>query len=118
METIDRKTHTVDAAEQRLGRLAVKIASLLRGARKPEFALHKDLGDFVLVKNVRQLGFSGRKLKQKSYIRHSGYLGSLREKKLEKFFAENPEEVLRKAIWGMLPKNKLRTKQINRLSFE
>lgn len=118
MDSPERKTHTIDAAEQRFGRLAVRIAILLRGKQKPEFASYKDVGDFVSVKNVREMKFSGKKLGQKSYWRHSGYLGSLRETKLEKFFANRPEEVLRKAVWGMLPKNKLRSKQINRLTIE
>ena len=118
MQTVDRKIHVIDAKEQRFGRLAARIAQLLRGKQKPEFAPHKDVGDFVSVKNVRGMEFSGKKLKQKSYWRHSGYLGSLREKKLEKFFGSRPSEVLRKAIWGMLPKNKLRSKQINRLTIE
>ena len=118
METVDRKTHTIDATEQRFGRLATRVALLLRGKQKPEFASHKDVGDFVSVKNVRHMAFSGKKLQQKSYWRHSGYLGNLREKKLEKFFGSRPTEVLRKAVWGMMPKNKLRSKQINRLSIE
>lgn len=118
MESIDRKTHIIDANEKRFGRLAARIAYLLRGKQKPGFALHKDVGDFVSVKNVRQMEFSGKKLGQKSYFRHSGYLGSVKEKKLEKFFGSRPSEVLRKAVWGMLPKNKLRSKQINRLTIE
>lgn len=118
MGTDKRKTHTIDAKEQRFGRLAARVALLLRGKQKPEFAPHKDVGDFVAVKNVQHMEFSGKKLGQKSYFRHSGYLGSLREKKLEKFFGSRPAEVLRKAVWGMLPKNKLRTKQINRLTIE
>lgn len=118
METVKRKTHTVDAKTQRFGRLAERIALLLRGKERPDFASHKDVGDFVAVKNIRQMEFSGRKAKQKSYYKHSGYLGSLKEKKLEKFFADRPQEVLRKAVWGMMPKNKLRSKQINRLTIE
>ena len=118
METLERKTHAIDAKEQHFGRLAVRVALLLRGKQKPEFASNKDLGDFVSVKNVRQMEFSGKKLKQKSYWKHSGYLGSLKEKKLEKFFGSRPTEVLRKAVWGILPKNKLRSKQINRLTIE
>lgn len=118
METVDRKTHTIDAKEQYLGRLAARVALLLRGKRKTGFAPHKDVGDFVSVKNVREMAFSGKKLGQKSYIRHSGYLGGLHEAKLERLFASRPAEVLRKAIWGMLPKNKLRSKQINRLYIE
>ena len=118
METVDRKTYTIDAKEQRFGRLAARIAQLLRGKQKTEFASHTDVGDFVSVKNVRQMEFSGKKLKQKAYMRHSGYLGSLRETKLEKFFGSRPSEVLRKAVWGMMPKNKQRSKQINRLTIE
>ena len=118
METTERKTHTLDAKEQHFGRLAARVALLLRGKQKPEFASNKDVGDFVSVKNVRQMEFSGKKLEQKSYWKHSGYLGSLKEKKLDKFFGSRPTEVLRKAVWGMLPKNKLRSKQINRLTIE
>ncbi|MEK7542390.1 MAG: 50S ribosomal protein L13, partial [Patescibacteria group bacterium] len=103
---------------QRLGRLAVRVALLLRGKQKTEFVPRQDVGDFVVVKNVRQMQFSGKKLSQKSYYRHSEYLGSLRETKLEKLFSSRPEEVLRKAVWGMLPKNKLRSKQIHRLKIE
>ena len=118
METIARKTHTIEAKAKRFGRLAVRIALLLRGKQKPEFASYSDVGDFVSVKNIRQMEFSGKKTKQKSYYKHSGYLGSLKEKKLEKFFSDRPQEVLRKAVWGMMPKNKLRSKQINRLTIE
>jgi len=118
MESIDRKTHVIDAKLQHVGRLAVRVALLLRGKQKPEFAGHKDVGDFVSVKNVRHMTFSGKKLRQKSYKRHSGYLGSLRETTLENFFGSRPSEVLRKAVWGMLPKNKLRTRHINRLTIE
>ncbi len=118
METVKRKIHTIDAKTQKFGRLAVRIALLLRGKEKSEFASHTDTGDFVSVKNIRQMEFSGKKAKQKSYYKHSGYLGSLKEKKLEKFFSDRPQEVLRKAVWGMMPKNKLRSKQINRLTIE
>ncbi len=118
MKTIETKTHTIDAKDKRLGRLASRIALLLRGRHKPEFALHKDVGDFVVVKNAGQIQFSGKKFVQKVYYRHSGYLGNLREVKLQKLFAIRPGEVLRKAVWGMLPKNKLRSKQIRRLSIE
>ena len=118
MEKIERKTHTVDAKDKRFGRLAARIALLLRGKHKPEFAPYKDAGDFVVVKNVEQAQFSGKKFGQKVYYRHSGYLGNLRQAKLEKLFTARPGEVLRKAVWGMLPKNKLRSKQIRRLSVE
>lgn len=118
MESLGRKTHTIDAAGKRFGRLATQIALLLRGKQKLEFAPYKDVGDFVIVKNVREMQFSGKKIQQKTYYRHSGYLGSLRETKLGKLFSNRPGEVLRKAVWGMLPKNKLRSKQITRLKIE
>jgi large subunit ribosomal protein L13 len=113
-----RKIHTIDATNKRLGRLAVEVAVLLRGKNKPEFVLYKDVGDFVEIKNIENLEFTGRKLEQKTYYRHSGYLGSLKERKLGTFFKDRPSEVLRKAVWGMLPKNKLRSDQINRLTVE
>ena len=118
METIERKTHVIDADQQRFGRLAVRVALLLRGKQKSEFSMNKDTGDFVVIKNVRNMLFSGKKLDQKSYYHHSGYLGSLREAKLGKLFSDRPGEVFRKAVWGMLPKNKLRAKQITRLKVE
>jgi len=118
METTQRKKHTLDATGQPLGRLAVSVALLLRGKNKPEFELYKDVGDFVTIKNIKDLKFTGRKTDQKIYYRHSGFLGGLKEKPLNVLFKERPSEVLRKAVWGMLPKNKLRSDQINRLSVE
>ena len=118
MELLERQTHTIDATDQRFGRLAVRVALLLRGKQKSQFAMHTDVGDFVVIKNVQKMQFTGRKLTQKTYYHHSGYLGSLREIKLEKLLKDRPGEVLRKAVWGMLPKNKLRAEQINRLTFE
>lgn len=114
----ERNTHTIDAANQRLGRLAVQIALLLRGKNKLDFAPHKDAGDFVVVKNIEKIKFSGKKEQQKTYYRHSGYLGSLKSKTLGEVFAKRPSQVLRDAVFGMLPKNKLRTEQINRLRIE
>ena len=115
---MERKTHTIDASNKVLGRLAVEIAVLLRGKQKADFAPYKDIGDIVIVKNVDKMKFSGRKLKQKKYYHHSGYLGGLKEITLEKLFEKNPKEVLDKAVFGMLPKNKLRAKIIKRLKYE
>ncbi len=112
-----RETHTIDATNKVLGRLASEIAILLRGKNKPGFAPYKDIGDFVVIKNIEKLKFTGKKIDQKKYYRHSGYLGGLREIPLKKLFKEKPAEVLRKAVWGMLPKNKLRAKMIKRLKF-
>jgi len=119
---MEKKTHTIDATNRVLGRLASEIAVLLRGKGKPDFVPYKDMGDSVIVKNVNKLKFSGKKIEQKKYYRHSGYLGGLKEISLKKLLAEGssqgPAEVLKKAVYGMLPKNKLRAKQIKRLKIE
>jgi len=112
------ETHTLDASNKSLGKLAVQVSILLRGKQKPDFVPYKDNGDFVLVKNFKQIKITGNKLEQKKYYHHSGYIGSLKEKPLGKLMAESPAEVLRKAVWGMLPKNKLRAEQIKRLKVE
>lgn len=110
-----RETHTIDGSGKVLGRLATKIAILLRGKHKPNFQPNKDMGDFVIVKNVDKIRFTGKKMKQKIYYRHSGYPGGLKEIPLEKLFKKDPSKVLKIAVMGMLPKNKLRKKQIKRL---
>jgi len=115
---MERETHTIDAADRPLGRLAVEVAGFLRGKHKEDFMPNKDGGDFVVVKNFNKIKFTGKKMDQKIYYRHSGYLGGLKETPLNKLFEENPAEVLKKAVWGMLPKNKLRTEQIKRLKVE
>ncbi|OIP75681.1 50S ribosomal protein L13 [bacterium (Candidatus Gribaldobacteria) CG_4_9_14_3_um_filter_36_15] len=112
---MERKTHTIDAANKSLGRLAVEVAILLRGKEKPDFVPYKDMGDFVTVKNMEKVRITGKKLEQKMYYRHSGYIGSLKKTPMGIIFAKNPREVLRRAVLGMLPKNKLRAKQIKRL---
>lgn len=115
---MDRKNHTIDAQGRPLGRLAVEVANLLRGKQKGDFAPHKDGGDFVTVQNFKSIRFTGNKPEQKQYFRHSGYLGNLKVKTLKVLFEEQPKEVLRKAVWGMLPTNKLRAQQIKRLKIE
>ena len=112
---MQRQTHTIDATGKVLGRLATEIAILLRGKHKPDFVPYRDMGDFVLIKNVDKMKFSGKKMEQKIYYRHSGYLGKMKEIPLKKIFEVRPDEVLKKAVFGMLPKNKLRAKQIKRL---
>ena len=115
---MERDTHIIDAKNRVLGRLAVEVAALLRGKNKESFAPHKDIGDFVVVKNIDRITFTGDKINKKVYYRHTGYLGGLKETPLKKLFKENPEEVLRKAVFGMIPNNKLRPKQIKRLKIE
>ena len=115
---MERKTHTIDATDKVLGRLAAEIGVLLRGKQRPDFLPNLDSGDFVVVKNVAQIKITGRKMEQKKYYRHSGYPGGLKETPLKKLFERSPTEVLRKAVFGMLPRNKLRAEQIKRLKFE
>jgi large subunit ribosomal protein L13 len=118
LQQVQRKTHTIDATGKAPGRLATQIVYLLGGKGKPDFAFNLDIGDFVIVKNIKQLRFTGKKLKGKTYYRHSGYLGGLKAETLGKFFERKPGEVLRKMVLGMLPKNRLRPLQIKRLKVE
>ncbi len=117
MNTINREKHVIDASGKVLGRLASEIATLLRGKHKVTFEPHIDNGDMVEVSNVAEIVVTGKKMNQKIYYRHSEYPGGLKETKMNTLFAENPEEVLRKAVWNMLPKNKLRARAIKRLTF-
>jgi|SRR3989344_1448667 len=119
METIKRDNHIIDATDKVLGRLATQVAVLLRGKGKVGFALHKDIGDFVTIKNVDKLRFTGNKFKNKIYYRHSLYLGGLKQRTMEELsIKKGHSEVFRKAVMGMLTKNKLRAQQIKRLKFE
>ena len=115
---IDRQTHTVDASNKSLGRLAVEVANLLRGKLKTDFAPHKDIGDFVVVEHITNANITGKKMEQKAFYHHSGYPGGLKKKMLGDSFEKQPGEVFRKAVWGMMPKNKLRSSQIRRLKIE
>ena len=110
-----RQTHAIDAANKPLGRLATQIATLLRGKHKPDFIPYQDVGDFVVVKNINKIKVTGKKMKQKIYYHYSGFPGGLKKIPMETLFKKNPQEVFKKAVWGMLPKNKLRPKMIKRL---
>lgn len=112
---METKTHEIDASGKILGRLAAEVAVLLRGKQKAGFLRHIDAGDSVEVFNVEKLKFSGKKLRQKIYYKHSGYLGGLHQEKLEDKFKKSPAQVFRLAVLGMLPKNKTRAKIIKRL---
>jgi len=119
METIKRETHIVDAEGKSLGRLAVEVSVLLRGKNKPNFEAYKEMGDTVVVKNIDKVKYTGNKLENKNYFRFTGYLGNLKTTTLKEFLIKKgPKEVLRKAIMGMMPKNKLRDIQIKRLKFD
>jgi large subunit ribosomal protein L13 len=112
---IERRWYVVDAEGQTLGRLATRIADTLRGKRKPEYTPHVDTGDFVVVVNAEKVAVTGKKREQKIYYRHSGYPGGLRERTLGDELERRPTEVLRKAVKGMLPRNRLARQQINKL---
>jgi len=112
---MERQTHIIDATNKVLGRLASQIVILLQGKHKPNFLPYRDMGDFVIVKNVERIRLTGKKIEQKKYYRHSGYLGHLKEIPIKKVFTQKPEEVLRKAVSGMLPKNRLRKIRLKRL---
>jgi large subunit ribosomal protein L13 len=114
-ETRNREWVVVDAEGQTLGRLATKIADQLRGKNKPEYTPHIDTGDFVVVINAEKIAVTGKKLEQKMYYKHSGYPGGLRERTLREQLDRQPTEVLRKAVKGMLPRNKLGRAQLTKL---
>ena len=115
---IERKTHQIDAAGQILGRLATRIAIILRGKHKPTFMPNLDAGDFVMVSNVDKIKLTGNKLNQKVYRHATGYLGGLKSIKAIDLMKKNPAEILRKAVTRMLPKNKLQKIIIKRLKFK
>jgi large subunit ribosomal protein L13 len=112
---IERQWYVVDAESKTLGRLATEIADVLRGKGKPAYTPHVDTGDFVIVVNAEKIHVTGQKLDQKLYYKHSGYPGGLHTRTLREQLARRPEEVLRKAVRGMLPKNKLASAQLRKL---
>lgn len=112
------KTYTIDATNKVLGRLATEIAVLLRGKNKTDFMPNKDMGDFVVIRNIKKIRVTGKKFEKKIYYHHSGYLGGLKETPFKKLFERDPGKVLKIAVFGMLPKNKLRAKQIKRLKID
>src|SRR5262245_57513506 len=112
---IEQRWYVVDADGQTLGRLATRIADTLRGKRKPIYTPHVDTGDFVVVVNCERIRVTGNKLQEKRYYRHSGYPGGLRERTLAEQLQRRPEEVIRRAVRGMLPKNRLGRAQLTKL---
>lgn len=115
MKKIFRKVHILDAADKSLGRLASQAAQLLRGKHKVSFVMHLDLGDKVVIKNAGKLKFDPKKLATKIYYKHTGYMGHLKKKKMDKVFKDKPEEVVLRAIKGMIPSNKLKNNILKRL---
>ena len=112
---VERRWYVVDADGQTLGRLATRIADTLRGKDKPQYTPHVDTGDFVVVVNAEKVAVTGNKLDQKRYYRHSGYPGGLRSRTLREQLERRPTEVIRKAVKGMLPKNRLARQQLTKL---
>ena len=114
-ESRERNWLVVDATGQTLGRLATQIADCLRGKRKPEYTPHVDVGDFVIVVNAELISVTGRKREAKRYYRHSGYPGGLRSRTLGEMLERRPEEVIRHAVKGMLPRTRLGRAQLRKL---
>jgi large subunit ribosomal protein L13 len=112
---LEQRWYIVDAEGQTLGRLATRIADTLRGKRKAHFTPHIDTGDFVVVVNAEKIAVTGNKREGKVYYRHSGYPGGLRERTLGEELERRPTEVLRKAVKGMLPRNRLARRQLTKL---
>ena len=114
-ETVERKWYVLDAAGKPLGKTAVAAANILRGKHRPEFTPHVDCGEFVIIINAAKAILTGKKLDQKVYYRHTGYVGGLKEVKYSKLMQEKPEFAMTKAIKGMLPHNTLGAKALTRL---
>ncbi len=110
-----RQWYVVDAQDKVLGRMATEIAKVLRGKHKPIFTPNVDAGDFVVVVNAQGVKLSGKKLEKKIYYRHTDYPGGIRERNAAKMLAEKPEELIRLAVKGMLPKNRLSRKLVTKL---
>ena len=114
-QDIERKWFVVDAQGQTLGRLATRIASVLRGKHKPVYTPHLDCGDYVIVVNADKIHVTGQKLEQKTYYRHSGYPGGLRQVSLRRQLQVHPDRVIEAAVRGMLPHNRLGRKMFKKL---
>jgi len=112
---VQREWYVVDAAGQTLGRLAVRIATVLRGKHKPQFTPSLDTGDFVIVINADKVELTGRKRQQKIYYHHTGYMGGLREIPFERMLATHPERIIRFAVEGMLPHNRMGRAMLRKL---
>jgi large subunit ribosomal protein L13 len=112
---IGRKWYVVDAKDAVLGRLAAKIATYIRGKNKPIFTPNVDTGDFVVVINADKVRLTGKKLTGKIYYHHSGYIGGIKAQTAKDLLEKKPEEIIEKAVWGMLPKNKLGRTMIKKL---
>ena len=114
-EDFEKKWYLIDGEGKTVGRLATTIANILRGKNKPQYTPHADIGDFVIVVNADKLHFTGDKWNQKTYYRHTNHPGGIKEIKASDLLATKPNEIIKKAVWGMLPKNKWQPKLLTRL---
>jgi large subunit ribosomal protein L13 len=114
-ETVRRDWYVVDATDKTLGRLATELARRLRGKHKPEYTPHVDTGDYIVVVNAKNVKVTGRKLSDKMYYRHTGYIGNLKSANLEEMLESSPERVIEQAVKGMLPRNPLGRKMLAKL---
>ena len=112
---VERKWYVIDATDEILGRLAVRVANILRGKNKPEYTPNVDTGDFVIVINADKIKVTGKKMDQKMYYRHSDYVGGMKEATLKEMMAKKPEDVIKLAVKGMLPKGPLGRQMIKKL---
>ena len=114
-ETVERKWYVIDATDVNLGRLATKVATILRGKHKPTFTPHIDCGDYVIIVNASKVNLTGNKLEDKMYYNHSRYAGGLRERNAKVMIEKYPEEMVERAVKGMLPKGPLGRKMYKKL---
>lgn len=114
-ETVERKWYVIDAEGQNLGRVATKVATVLKGKHKPTYTPHVDCGDYVIVINASKVNLTGNKLEDKMYYDHSGYTGGLRERNAKTMIEKYPEEMVERAVKGMLPKGPLGRQMIKKL---
>lgn len=114
-QTVERKWYIIDATDKSLGRLAAQAAAILRGKNKVTFTPHVDCGDHVIIINAEKAVLTGKKLEQKYWQRHTGYIGGLKETQYKTLMAERPEKAIELAVWGMLPKNSIGRASIVRL---
>lgn len=112
---LEKKWYVIDATDVILGRMSSEIATILRGKNKPQFAPNVDMGDYVIVVNAEKVALTGKKLEQKTYYHHSGYIRGLKETRLDKMLETHPERVIEHAVKGMLPKNALGRKMFGKL---
>ncbi|RPI34955.1 MAG: 50S ribosomal protein L13 [Nitrospiraceae bacterium] len=112
---IDRKWYVVDAKDIVLGKLATKVATYLRGKNKPVFTPNVDTGDFIIVINADKIKLTGNKVSDKVYYHHSGYIGGIKAQTAKELLVKKPEQIIEKAVWGMLPKNRLGRTMIKKL---